>query len=52
MAPASTYEVIQLATQKRISIAAISKRALAAKVMSIGPAHIRAALIFTARKAN
>ena len=52
MTPASTFEIIQLAQQKRISLAAISKRALAAKATSIGPAHIRAALIFAARKAN
>ncbi|MGL4406477.1 MAG: hypothetical protein ACRCT6_11995 [Notoacmeibacter sp.] len=52
MTPASTFEVIQLAAQKRMSLATISKRALASKVMSIGPAHIRAALMFTARKVN
>jgi hypothetical protein len=50
--PASTFEVIELAAQKRMSLAAVSKRALAAKVMSVGPAHIRAALMFATRKAN
>ncbi len=48
--PASTFEVIELAAQKRVSLAAISKRTLASKVMSIGPAHIRAALMYSARK--
>lgn len=50
--PASTFEVIELAAQKRVSLAAISKRALSAKACSIGPAHIRAALMFAARKVN
>jgi hypothetical protein len=48
----STFEIIELAAQKRMSLAALSKRALAAKTTSIGPAHIRAALLFAARKAN
>jgi hypothetical protein len=52
MTQASTFEIIQMAAQKRVSLAAISKRALAAKATSIGPAHIRAALLFAARKAN
>jgi hypothetical protein len=52
MTPASTFEIIQMAAQKRVSLAAISKRALASKATSIGPAHIRAALMFAARKAN
>jgi hypothetical protein len=50
--PASTFEVIELAAQKRMSLAAISKRTLSAKASSIGPAHIRAALMFAARKMN
>jgi hypothetical protein len=50
--PTSTFEVIELAAQKRMSLAAISKRVLAAKSTSIGPAHIRAALMFAARKPN
>ena len=52
MTHTSTFEIIQIAKQKRISLAAISKRVLAAKANSIGPAHIRAALMFAARKAN
>ena len=52
MSPASTFEIIQMAAQKRVSLAAISKRVLAAKATSIGPAHIRAALMFVARKSN
>jgi hypothetical protein len=52
MTATSTFEIIQMAAQKRVSMAAISKRVLAAKATSIGPAHIRAALMYTARKAN
>lgn len=50
--PASTFEVIALAAQKRLSLASISKRSLASKASSIGPAHIRAALMFSSRKVN
>ena len=50
--PASAFEIIEIAAQKRVSLAAISKRALSAKATSIGPAHIRAALMFASRKAN
>jgi hypothetical protein len=52
MMHASTFEIIEIAAQKRVSLAAISKRILTSKTTSIGPAHIRAALIFAARKAN
>ena len=50
--PASTFEVMELAAQKRHSLAAISKRALSSKIMSVGPAHIRAALLFAARETH
>jgi hypothetical protein len=50
--PASAFEMIEIAQQKRMSLAAISKRVLASKATTIGPAHIRAALMFATRKAN
>jgi hypothetical protein len=50
--PASAFEIIQIAQQKRFANANLTKRTLAANAKSIGPAHIRAALIFATRKAN
>ena len=50
--PVSTFEIIEIAAQKRASLAALSKRSLSIKASSIGPAHIRAALMFAARRVN
>jgi hypothetical protein len=50
--PAAAFEIIQLAQQKRFAQANISKRSLIANAKAIGPAHIRAALMFMTRKAS
>jgi hypothetical protein len=52
MQPSSTFEIIQIAQQKRVAQAALSKRVIAANANSVGPAHIRAALMFATRKAG
>lgn len=49
---ASAFEIIQIAAQKRAAQASISAKRLAANANSIGPKHIRAALLYTARKAG
>jgi hypothetical protein len=48
--PAFVFEIIQIAAQKRNALAKLSRRALAKRANSVGPAHIRAALMFAARK--
>jgi hypothetical protein len=50
--PDTMQEVIALAAQKRIAQANINTRRTAASLRGVGPAHIRAALMFTARKVN
>ncbi|NJR13723.1 MAG: hypothetical protein HC779_05385 [Phyllobacteriaceae bacterium] len=50
--PASAFEIIQIAAQKRAAQASLSRRGLAANANTVGPAHIRAALMFAARKTN
>jgi hypothetical protein len=49
---ATTQEIIALAAQKRIAQAKLSTRRTLNCLKSVGPAHIRAALMFTARRVN
>jgi hypothetical protein len=49
---ATAFEIIQIAAQKRIAQANIDTRRMATSANSIGPKHIRAALMFAARKVN
>jgi hypothetical protein len=50
--PASAFEIIQIVQQKRQAQAAISKPQPAANANGVGPAHIRAALLYATRKAG
>ncbi|MCU0832701.1 MAG: hypothetical protein MUC58_14560 [Rhizobiaceae bacterium] len=49
---ATTHELIAMAAQKRVAQAKLNTRRTLNCLKTVGPAHIRAALMFTARKVN
>jgi hypothetical protein len=48
----TTHEIIAIAAQQRVAQAKLNTRRTLASLKNVGPAHIRAALMFTARKVN
>ena len=48
--PAAAFAILAIAAQRRAALANLNRKALKRDACSVGPAHIRAALMFAGRR--